>query len=137
MGRPINKRYFGPPTADGSEIKVRFYDTANTAEKNGWIVKQLGSKKFRVTDGVVTEDCFLSANDETALVAGNMTISVKDDAGNINQITKITGRVCTLETGVRIPWNFSDADDDDAVEIEEAGDDASLTNADDFVPDVP
>jgi len=40
MGRPINKRYFGEPTAGGNEIKVRFRATGQ-AEANGLIVKQL------------------------------------------------------------------------------------------------
>ena len=52
MGRPINKRYFGVegvgPTAGGTEIKVNFHN--GTAVKEGYIVKQLGSKKFRVEE---------------------------------------------------------------------------------------
>ena len=58
MGRPLNKRFFGEPTADGNEIKVRFRATGEV-EANGWIVKQLGSKKFRCYDGTNTMDCTL------------------------------------------------------------------------------
>jgi len=43
MGRPLNKRLFGTPTAAGSEIKVNFHN--GTAVKEGYIVKQVGSKK--------------------------------------------------------------------------------------------
>ena len=50
MGRPLNPRYFGPPTDGGDEIRVRFWD--GTTEKNGWIVKQTGAKRFVCTDGV-------------------------------------------------------------------------------------
>ena len=61
MGRPLNKKYFGPPTAGGSEIKCDFYTGATITE--GYIVKQLGSKKFRVaaigTPGT-KYDCFLT-----------------------------------------------------------------------------
>ena len=50
MGRPLNKRLFGVagtgPTASGTEIKVNFHN--GTAVKEGYIVKQLGSKKFRM-----------------------------------------------------------------------------------------
>ena len=134
MGRPLNKRYFGEPTAGGNEIKVRFRATGE-AEANGWIVKQLGSKKFRCTDGTNTEDCTLADVSQGSLAVGEMTITVKDDGGTARQVTKIAGRKVTLDTGASIAWNFSDATDDDAVEMEEAGDDDSFTNADDFEAD--
>ena len=134
MGRPLNKRYFGEPTAGGNEIKVRFRATGQT-EANGWIVKQLGSKKFRCTDGTNTEDCTLADVSQGALAVGDMTITVKDDGGTARQVTKIAGRKVTLDTGVTIAWNMSDSTTDGAVEMEEAGDDDSFTNADDFEPD--
>ena len=134
MGRPINKRFFGEPTVGGDEIKVRFRATGQ-AEANGWIVKQLGSKKFRCTDGTNTEDCILADVSQGALAVGDMTITVKDDAGNVKQVTKIAGRKVTLDTGESIAWNFSDDNADGAVEMEEAGDDDSFTNADDFEAD--
>ena len=141
MGRPLNKRYFGTPTAGGNEIKVQFHN--GTASVNGWIVKQLGSKKFRCTDGTATEDCVLVDKASAAVAAGEMTITVLDDAGNPKQVTKIAGRKVTLDTGESIAWNFSDSTTDGAVEIEEAGDDAVIDNvdgspdADDFESDDP
>jgi len=142
MGRPLNKRFFGPPTAGGDEIKVQFWD--GSASVNGWIVKQLGSKKFRVTDGTTTADCFLVDKVTGDIdTDGEMTITVKDDAGNAKQVTKIAGRKVTLDTGESIAWNFSDATDDDAVEMEEAGEDDTIDNvdgdpdADDFESDDP
>ena len=134
MGRPLNKRYFGTPTAGGNEIKVQFHN--GTASANGWIVKQLGSKKFRCTDGTNTEDCVLVDKASAAIAAGEMTITVKDDGGTARQVTKIAGRKVTLDTGASIAWNMSDSTTDGAVEMEEAGDDAAQTNADDFEGDV-
>ena len=134
MGRPINKRFFGEPTVGGDEIKVRFRATGQV-EANGWIVKQLGSKKFRCTDGTNTEDCILADVSQGALAVGDMTITVKDDAGVAKQVTKISGRKVTLDTGESIAWNFTDATDDDAVEMEEAGTDNAFAGADDFEPD--
>ena len=139
MGRPLNKRFFGTPTAGGSEIKVQFHN--GTASVNGWIVKQLGSKKFRCTDGTAVKDCFLvdkSAADGStpaAVTAGEMTITVKDDAGALKQVTKISGKKVTLDTGETIAWNFSAATDDGAVEMEEAGTADDFTGADDFEVD--
>jgi hypothetical protein len=120
MGRPLNKKFFGAPTAGGSEIKVQFHN--GTKSVNGYIVKQLGSKKFRCTDGVATTDCFLVDKAAGAIAAGEMSIVVKDDAGAVKQVTKISGKKVTLDTGTTISWNFSTATDDAAVQMEEAGD---------------
>ena len=120
MGRPLNKKFFGAPTAGGSEIKVQFHN--GTKSVNGYIVKQLGSKKFRCTDGVATTDCLLVDKAAGAIAAGEMSIVVKDDAGAVKQVTKISGKKVTLDTGATIAWNFSDATDDASVEMEEAGD---------------
>ena len=134
MGRPINKRFFGEPAAGGNEIKVRFRATGET-EANGWIVKQLGSKKFRCTDGTNTEDCTLADKAQGTLAAGDMTITVKDDGGTARQVTKIAGRKVTLDSGTSIAWTFDNATDDAKVEMEEAGTDDSFTSADDFEAD--
>ena len=139
MGRPLNKKFFGTPTASGNEIKVQFHTGA--ASKNGWIVKQLGSKKFRCTDGSAVADCFLVDKASNALVAGEMTITVKDDGGTARQVLKIAGKRVTLDTGVSIPWNFSTSTTDAKVQMEEAGDDTVMDNTttdeDDFEGDDP
>jgi hypothetical protein len=119
MGRPLNKRFFGTPTNLGAEIKVQFHNGAGSV--NGWIVKQLGSKKFRCTDGTETKDCFLVDKLTGAIAAGEMSITVKDDAGAAKQVIKIAGRKVTLDTGESIAWNMSESAADGAVEMEEAG----------------
>ena len=120
MGRPLNKRFFGAPTAGGSEIKVQFHN--GTSSVNGYIVKQLGSKKFRCTDGVTEKDCFLVDKAAGAVAAGEMSIVIKDDGGTVRQVNKIAGRKMTMDTNATIGWNFSVATDDGAAQIEEAGD---------------
>ena len=119
MGRPINKRFFGAPTAGGNEIKVQFHN--GTASVNGYIVKQLGSKKFRCTDGVTEKDCFLTDAGATDLTAGQMSIVIKDDGETIRQVTKITGRQLTTDAGTKLGWAFGAATAT-VVEMEEAGD---------------
>jgi len=139
MGRPLNKRYFGPPTAGGDEIKVQFHN--GTGSVNGWIVKQLGSKKFRCTDGTATRDCFLVNKDSADVLADEMTITVLDGV-TPKQVTKITAHLAQLEgTGNKIKWDFTGTGA--TVEMEEAGDDAVIDNvdgapdADDFESDDP
>ena len=119
MGRPLNKRFFGAPTAGGNEIKVQFHN--GTASVNGYIVKQLGSKKFRCTDGVTEKDCFLTNVAGTDLTAGQMSIVVKDAANAIKQVTKISGRKVTVEGTTSIAWAYAAATAT-VVEMEEAGD---------------
>jgi len=129
MGRPLNKRFFGTPTADGNEIKVKFF---NTAPVDGWIVKQLGSKKFRCTNGTAIKDCFLVDKAAADLLAGEMSMVVKDDNNVVSRVVKITARKVTLSDGTSTPWNFSDSTEDNAVEMEEAGTANNFTGADNF-----
>ena len=119
MGRPLNKKFFGAPTAGGNEIKVAFFN--GTESVNGYIVKQLGSKKFRCTDGVIEKDCFLTDVGATDLTAGQMSIVIKDDGNTIRQVTKITGRQLVTDSGSKLGWGFGAATAT-VVEMEEAGD---------------
>ena len=121
MGRPLNKRFFGAPTEGGNEIKVQFHN--GTASVNGYIVKQLGSKKFRCTDGVINKDCVLTDAAAAALTAGQMSIVIRDngDPPVVRQVTKITGRQLVTDAGTKIGWGFGAATAT-RVEMEEAGD---------------
>jgi len=134
MGRPLNKRYFGEPTVDGKEIKVQFNE--GTGSKSGWIVKQKASKRFLVTDGTVEGICSLVDKASGDLLEGEMSITVKDDAGVAKQVVKIAGRKVTVDTGESIAWNFDTSTTDGKVEIEEAGDDAAMTNNTDLEGDL-
>ena len=141
MGRPINKRYFGAPTASGNEIKVQFND--GTGSMPGYIVNQKGSKRFNCSNagGTKTKLCTLVDKASGDLLEGEMSIVV-DDNGTARQVTKISGRKVTLDTGSMIPWDFTGTGD--TVAVEEAGtgvgagadatlgtDDDVLTGADD------
>ena len=142
MGRPLNKRLFGEPTAGGNEIKVNFHN--GTGVKEGYIVKQKGSKKF-VCEEIETVGeftCTLTTGKlPAALAAGEMAISFKMDDAETYTVSKITGRKATLSApsatgtnlydGSSVPWNFSTSTSDGAAEVEEAGDDNTLTGTDD------
>jgi hypothetical protein len=148
MGRPLNKRLFGTPTAGGSEIKVNFHN--GTAVKEGYIVKQKGSKRFVCeeigTAGLFT--CVLTTGKlPAALAAGEMAISFKMDDAETYTVSKIAGRKATLSApsatgsnaydGKSVPWNFAASTTDGAAQVEEAGDDNTLvgTDDDDFTED--
>ena len=146
MGRPINKRFFGVegtgPTAGGSEIKVNFHN--GSAVKEGYIVKQLGSKKFRVEEiGTAgTFDCTLATGKlPAALTAGEMSISVQGADSETYGVSKISGRTVTLAKpsntgsnaldGEKVSWALTGAAATGVVRMEEAGDDNTLSGTDD------
>jgi len=148
MGRPLNKRLFGTPTAAGSEIKVNFHN--GTAVKEGYIVKQKGSKKFVCEEiGTAGEfTCTLTTGKLPAnLAAGEMSISFNMDDSETYTVSKIAGRKVTLSAptatgtnlydGKSVPWNFTASVVDGAAQVEEAGDDNTLvgTDDDDFTED--
>ena len=146
MGRPLNKRLFAVagtgPTASGTEIKVNFHN--GSAVKEGFIVKQLGSKKFRCeeigTGG--TFDCTLATGKlPAALSAGEMSISVQGADSETYGVAKITGRKVVLAKpsatgsnaldGQSLKFALTGAAASGIVRMEEAGDDNTLVGTDD------
>ena len=134
MGRPLNKRLFGPPTVGGSEIKVQFHN--GSASVPGWIVKQTGSKRFKCSDGSAEATCYLTDAAAGSLTANQMSITLLLDDSSSVRVTKIAGRKFTANNGNMYPWNFSTSTSDGAGQVEEAGDDSALTNSDNFEGDV-
>jgi len=143
MGRPLNKKFFGEPTAGGNEIKVEFHNGSSVVE--GHIVKQLGSKKFRVATIGANDDTFdrflTTGKLASALTGTEMAITVKGDDDETYQVSKIAGRKATIIapdgtgsnalSGTSVAWNFTASDSDNAVQVEEAGDDDAAGNDDD------
>ena len=126
MGRPLNKKHFGE-TSTTEEIKVRFFDTT---VKTGWIEKQVGSKRFKITNGSFVGVGRLVAHaPEADMFANNdveMAIVVEDAAGAEWYVTKISGRKVTVIKAAdaleSMKWSFSDATGA-VVEMEDAGQD--------------
>lgn len=133
MGRPLNKRFFGANAKNN--LKVQFFN--GTASVPGYIVKQVGSKKFVVKEfgGTTKFICRLVEAESASLTAGQMSITVKLDNGTVAQVSKITAHKVTA-LGVSHNWSFSSSTTDGAVEIEEAGtSEAVATGADELEGD--
>lgn len=131
MGRPLNKRLFGADANDN--LKVQFYN--GTASVPGYIVKQKGSTKFVCEDkDGNTATCYLVDKASADLADGEMTISLKYDNGDVQQITKISAHNVTIDS-IKKHWTFDTSTSDTYVQIEEAGDDDQLTNATDLEED--
>ena len=116
IGRPLNKRYFG--SGAGDQIKVRA-KIGDNAEGDGVIVSQRGTKKFKVTVGANTGDCFLVDKADGSLAAGEMTISVQTDGGVIRRAVKIAAHRITAGDGVSYAWTFDGSIADGKVEMDE------------------
>lgn len=122
MGRPVNKKFFGTPTAGGDQIKCTFNHGAGAVD--GFIVKQKASKKFLCQDATgIQQMCKLLqvATNAAAVGVGDMTVNVKLDNTDVVQVVKIANRVMTATDGNRYPWNFSTSTTDGAAQMEEAG----------------
>lgn len=116
MGRPVNSRYFG--SGSGNQIKVRF-KTGGT-EYNGYIVKQTGSKRFKVSDGIGHDlTGYLVNKSNGGLDNGDIVINVLNDAGAFVQVTKLYNRVAITEGNQKIKWNFTASESDSAVQMQD------------------
>jgi hypothetical protein len=135
MGRPLKKSLFGSTAANN--LKVQFNN--GTASKPGIIIKQKGAKRFLCQDKAgVQAVCTLVDKAAGALLPGEMSLTVKTDAGTIKQVTKISAHKLTTADGSFL-WNFSTSTTDGAVQVEEAGTtvaDVPLTGATNLEGDV-
>ena len=131
MGRPLSKRIFGANA--NNNLKVQFHN--GTASVPGYIVRQLGSKRFECKDkDGNTAICIIANKDSADLLAGEMSLTVKYDDGTVAHVTKIAAHKATVN-GVSQPWNFSTSTTDSAWQFEEAGTNDQLSGATDLEGD--
>lgn len=141
MGRPLNKRLFGAD-ADNN-LKVQFHN--GTASVKGYIVKQLGTKKFKCKDANgTTAICRLKTKDSADLAAGEMSITVKYDDNTVRHVYKIAAHrisvnpVTNNNTTVGMDtagWTFATSTTDQKWQIEEAGTNAAMASSVDLEGD--
>jgi len=119
MGRPLNKKFFGVNNM-GTTFKVQFFN--GTTSKPGYIVKQVGSKRFKCEDISGNKViCKLVNKAAGALLAGEMSITAKLDNGTVVHVVKIASRLFTAGDGKRYPWSFSSSTTDNVAQVEVAG----------------
>tara|TARA_B110000858_G_C17790217_1_gene469487 strand:- start:733 stop:1131 length:399 start_codon:yes stop_codon:yes gene_type:complete len=122
MGRPLNKKNFGPRADAAAEDGGGQWAPAaftNQLYGDAHIVNQKGSKRFTVaTTGQPNQVCTLVARTPTA--SGEVSIKVRDTDGGSGTyfVSKISGRTCTLvadtgtqfSDGVKVRWNRTGAE---------------------------
>jgi len=91
MGRPIQKKWFGPSAAAGNQIVVNGVRWAdNTTATNAYIVKQTGFNAYVVSNGTKSEIVFMvNANGLGALLPGQCYITATPFGGSALPCYKI------------------------------------------------
>jgi hypothetical protein len=139
MGRPLKKKNFGANA--NNNIKVQFHN--GTTSTSGYIVKQYSSRKFKCADtSGTTAVCLLVDKLSANLSAGEMSITLKADNGQVEQAVRIHQNLATViytgtnivtggthSTGIygQVKWSYSTSTSDTYWQIEEAGTDTTVT----------
>ena len=116
MGRPVNKRYFGP-LDDGTNITINAQVGSNAESQTGYIIRQRSSNKFLVND---TKDgtktipsgsgtgnvsvCTLVDKVDGDLAANEMSIMGYVNGGSQVRIKKFYNRTCRDFSNNRYKW---------------------------------
>lgn len=101
---PVSKVHFGD--AEG-QIAVKFHN--GTSAVTGYIVKQIGSTRYVVSDGSITKTCSLASTTDvaTSLVEGKMTIEIVPHGGGAAQHVKnLSAFIAFTTEGNRLSWKL-------------------------------
>jgi hypothetical protein len=67
----------------------------NNPEADGTIIRQKSSKKFLVTDGKSTGICTVSDLEDTNLISGTMTLTIKKQDGSLQRVEYLSNKFAT------------------------------------------
>lgn len=105
MGRPLNSKYFGEPTGDNNKLTIEFWDGSSVV--TGWILEQVATGEFRVTDGTVEDRVELQADAPAA--AGEGRIAVQVYGGGTEYARNILSRRVKTFEGGNWDWELTPA----------------------------
>lgn len=107
MGRPINKRYLGDPTSEGSSFTVIVKIGSNSVVETAYIVSQRSETLFVVNDGTNQGSCRLVDKDVPA--DDEMVIKgyVAGSGDGVN-IRKLQNRTVIDFDNNRYDWEIQD-----------------------------
>jgi len=106
MGRPVNKRNFGTQAGAGTTFTIRYHD--GTASREGWIVAQKGTNKFKCDSTAGTAATCRLVNELTPNASGECAIVGFVDDGNAVILQKIFNRTAVDWSGNRYTWEIQD-----------------------------
>jgi hypothetical protein len=84
MGRPINNKHFG--NAAG-KFKVKMTLADGSIDTGAYVIKQIGSHRYRVSNGIETRNLYLAQTSAKAVSLGDesMTILVQPYGGGATE----------------------------------------------------
>lgn len=94
----------GATALSGNQIAVSFRTGGSTY--TGWIIKQVGARRFKCTDGTRTTICTLV---ETVTNNDDMSITATRSTAATFTVAKITNKKVTDFSGNSYAWNFTTA----------------------------
>jgi hypothetical protein len=91
MGKPIQRKWFGPTSGSGKQIKVNGVKWADgTTSTNAYIIKQTGSTAYIVSNGTKSERAFMvNATAVGGLQPGQCFITATPYGGSARPCKKI------------------------------------------------
>lgn len=104
MGRPVNKKYFGPPINNGDEKLLSIAANINGVVGEAYFVKQKGAKKFVLSNGVTEQLCTLV---DTLANPGEFVMIVDTVILAEAKINKISAHRVTMVSGETYAWKFN------------------------------
>jgi hypothetical protein len=115
MGRPLNKRLFGPGQ---DQIQVHFHNGSDIVK--GYIDSQISSTWFRVNDGSGNlYTCQMTGTSWSSLSQGEMAITAKYDSGTSTNFTKLAAHLGTTADNIVQPWSFDPSTTDNYIQMED------------------
>lgn len=87
-------------------LKCRVFITGESAEADGYIIRQKGSRKYLVSDGSAEGVCTLANEDDASLTEGNMNITLTFSDSTTVNIARLTNRYALDYSNNRYLINF-------------------------------
>lgn len=126
MGRPIKKVNFGTAAGSALGIIISAKDTASAA--TGVIVKQVGSKRYKVNNGGTDFRAKLDAGDSNGVATVDNTVVISGFlagtggssgslVGTRKRAAKLTQRRFIDSAGVRYKWQLISDSSQDYIEL--------------------
>tara|TARA_B110000503_G_scaffold103755_1_gene154859 strand:+ start:184 stop:540 length:357 start_codon:yes stop_codon:yes gene_type:complete len=106
MGRPVNKKYFGETGGASPRVPARYHDGASSRE--GWIVSQKGTNKFKCDSTAGAETICRLVNEIAPNAEGEMSLVGLATDSNPVIVKKLFNRTAVDWNNNRYTWTVED-----------------------------
>lgn len=110
MGRPLKKSFFGSPSTGGKQLVLShvWLEDSTAAETGFWIIRQVGTGRYQVTNG--TKVGVVKLVDALPVAAGEGTIEINVFGSSVREYaSKIFNRTVKTFDGNSYKWSAETA----------------------------